>query len=612
MKWLKYVLYSLLGVIVLALVGVAVIVATFDPNAYKGEIEKRVKEATGRTLKFHGDIALALWPKIGAKVGKVTLSRRASEHDFAAIDGAQVAVALLPLLSGQVQVDEVTLTGLRASVIRAKNGKFDFEDLLGAGGGAGKAPAARGAAPRKVAFDVAGIRLRDARFAYLDEGSGQRLELDDVTLTTGRIADDVPGTLALGARVRGKKPLIDLKMDLAGTYRLALERREYSLTGMNLGVSGTADEFTRIALTVTGDATARLAKEALDADLVAKFDDTTVKMKLGMAGFDAPSYRVDAAVDRIDLDRYLVAQKDAKPAPSAGPKVAVDVPVDLSALEGLRASGKLSIGWMQLMGLKVSDLKAELRAANGRADIAPHSAKLYEGGLEGAMTLIARGNRIAVKETLRGVAIGPLVKDLMARDAVEGRGDVAVDVTASGPTVNALKKSLAGTARVELKDGAVKGINLAEVLRKTRAAFGSKSAQEQPSDTSKRTDFSAMSASFVIKDGVARNDDLDVRAPALRVGGAGDIDIGNSRLDYLAKASVVASAEGQGGAGLEHLKGLTIPVKLTGPFDAPKYEIDYRALAGDAAKAKVKEKAKKAEEKIEKKLEDKLRGLIRR
>jgi len=121
-----------------------------------------------------------------------------------------------------------------------------------------------------------------------------------------------------------------------------------------------------------------------------------------------------------------------------------------------------------------------------------------------------------------------------------------------------------------------------------------------------------MSASFVIKDGVARNDDLDVRAPALRVGGAGDIDIGNSRLDYLAKASVVASAEGQGGAGLEHLKGLTIPVKLTGPFDAPKYEIDYRALAGDAAKAKVKEKAKKAEEKIEKKLEDKLRGLIRR
>jgi AsmA protein len=209
-----------------------------------------------------------------------------------------------------------------------------------------------------------------------------------------------------------------------------------------------------------------------------------------------------------------------------------------------------------------------------------------------------------VKETLSGVAIGPLVKDLMARDAVEGRGDVSVDVSAAGPTVNAMKKALDGTARIEMKDGALKGINLTEVLRKTRAAFGSKSAQQQPADQGQRTDFSAMSASFVIKDGVARNDDLDVRAPLVRVGGAGDIDIGNSQLNYLAKATVVATSKGQGGADLEHLSGVTVPVKLTGPFDAPKYEIDYRSIAGDAAKAKVKEEVK---EKVGKKLRDLLK-----
>jgi AsmA protein len=609
MKWMKVTLYALLGLVGLALAAVAIVAATFDPNAYKGEIEKRVQEATGRTLKFHGDIELAFWPALGAKVGKVTLSRRASEHDFASIDGAQVAVALLPLFSGEVLVDEVSVSRLKASVIRAKGGKFDFEDLLGAAGagaGAGAGPAPAGAAPAgKVKFDVAGIRLSDGSFVYLDEGSGQRLELDDVRLRTGRIAEDVPGKLSLAAHVRGKKPMIDLKVQLDGTYRLGLAREEYALTGMTLAVQGAAAELTRIALTVTGDAHARLAKEALEADLVAKFDDTTVKAKLGMAGFSAPRYQLQADIDRIDLDRYLVAQKDAKPAPSAGPKVAVDVPVDLGALEGLRADGTLAVGWVQLMGLKLSDLKAELRAADGRTDIAPHSAKLYEGTLQGAMTLAARGNRIVLQETLSGVALGPLVKDLMGRDAVEGRGNVSVDLAAAGPTVNALKKSLAGTARIELKDGALKGINLAEALRKTRAAFGSKSAQQQPTDTAQRTDFSALSASFVLKDGVARNDDLDVRAPLVRVGGAGAIDIGNSRLDYLAKATVVATAKGQGGADLEHLAGLTIPVRLTGPFDAPKYEIDYGALAGDAAKAKVKEKAKE-------KVENKLRDLLRR
>jgi len=601
MKWLKYALYAVAGLVVLVAVAVAVVAATFDPNAYRGEIEKRVKAATGRTLKFHGDIELAFWPAIGAKVGKVTLSRRASEHDFAAIESARVALAVLPLLRGELLVDEVSLTGVKASVIRTKGGKFDFEDLMGAASARARPGPAKGEASGGIKFDVAGIQLKDGSFAYLDEGSGQRLELDDVQLRTGRIAADVPGKLTLAVHVRGKKPLVDLKVTLEGTYRLALARREYALSGMTLGVTGAAAEMTRIALSVTGDARAQLAKEAVDADLVAKFDDTTVKAKLGMTEFDAPRFRVEADVDRIDLDRYLVAQKDAKPAPSAGPKVAVDVPVDLSALEGLRAGGRLAIGRLQLMGLKLADLKAELRAANGRADIAPHSAKLYEGTLQGAMTLAARGNRVSVKETLSGVAIGPLVKDLMGRDALEGRGNVVVDVTAAGPTVNALKKALAGSARVELKDGAVKGINLTEALRKTRAAFGSKSAQREPSDPSQRTDFSAMSASFVIKGGVARNDDLDVRAPLVRVGGAGDIDIGNSMLDYLARATVVASAKGQGGADLEHLKGLTIPVKVSGPFDAPKYEIDYRALAGDAAKAKVKEKAK---EKIEQKLRD--------
>jgi len=611
MKFLKYAAYALGGLLLLVIAVIAFVAATFDPNAYKGEIQRAVKERTGRTLTFHGDIGLAFWPSIGARVGKVTLSRRASEHEFAAFDAAHVSVKLLPLLRREVQVDEVRISGLRANVIRAKGGKFDFEDLMGAAG-AGAAPAkpAPGAAPAApVKFDVAGIRLESAGFVYVDEGSGQRLAIDDLDLVTGRIAQGVPGRLSLTTHVRGKKPLVDLAVALDGTYRLNPAGQEYAFTDMRLKLTGAAADFSRIGLEVTGAARARLAQEAVDADLVAKFDQTTVKAKLGLAGFDAPRYRFEVDIDAIDLDRYLVAQPDAKPAPSTGPKVEVDVPIDLSPIEGVRADGKLGIGALKVMGLRIAELNAALRASGGRVDLAPHSAKLYEGSLQGALSLIARGNRVLVKETMSGVAIGPLVRDLMGRDALEGRGNVALDVSASGPTVGAMKKSLAGSMRVSLKDGAVKGINLEEALRKTRAAFGSKTAQAQAGDSGARTDFSEMSASFAIRDGVAHNDDLSVKAPLVRVGGAGDIDIGNSRLNYVARASVVATAKGQGGAELDHLKGLTIPVKLTGTFEAPKYEIDYRKLAGEAAKAKVKEDVK---EKVRPKLEKKLRELFRR
>jgi AsmA protein len=598
MKILKYSLYALLALVLLAVAAAAILALTFDPNQYKDEVEKLVKERTGRTLKFHGDVKLAFWPSLGVTVGKVTLSRRASEHDFAAFDSAHVSVGVMPLLRGQVAVDQVRIAGLRASVIRAKGGKFDFEDLMGAAGA--RKPAAPGAAPGKVQFDVAGIQIERGTLAYKDEGTGQTLEVGHLELRTGRIAEDVPGKMSLSALAKGKNPLVDLKIALESGYRLSPSRQEYALTGLSLRVDGAAAEFSRLALSLAGDVRADLAKENVSADLTAKFDETTIKAKAAMTKFAAPHYGFDVDVDKINLDRYLVASPKAKPAPGAGAKVDVDVPVDLSGLKGLSADGKLAVGALQVQGLKLTEVRTQLRAAGGRAELAPHSAKLYEGTLAGALTLNASGNRIALKEALSNVAIGPLVKDAAGRDALEGRGNIALDVTAAGDTVNAMKKALAGTARVALRDGALKGINLTEALRKTRAAFGSKSAQQQPSDTAQRTDFSEMTASFVIKNGVARNDDLDVKAPVLRLGGAGDIDIGNSRLNYVAKATVVATSKGQGGADLDHLAGLTIPVKLTGPFDAPKYEIDYGALASQAAKAK-------ATEKVQEKLKDLLR-----
>lgn len=589
-KWLKVSLAAVGGLLALLVAGAVVLALSFDPNEYKDEVEALVKEKTGRTLKFHGDVKLAFWPSLGVAVGRVTLSRRASAHDFAAFDSARVSVRLLPLLGGEVLVDQVRVSGLRASVIRAKGGKFDFEDLLGGGGE--KKPAAVPAKPGKVKFDVAGIQFENGALAYRDEGSGQVLEVTQLELRTGRIAEDVPGKLSFAATLKGKEPLVDAKVALESGYRFSLAREEYSLTGMALGVEGSAADFTRLALKVSGDVRADAARERIDADLTVKFDDTTVKAKAQLTKFSAPHYGFDVDIDRLNLDRYLEASPKAKPAPGVGDKVAVDVPVDLSALKGLRADGKLAIGALQVQGLRLAEVKAQLRAADGRADLAPHSAKLYEGTVAGALGLNASGNRVTLKETLTGVAIGPLLKDLMGRDALEGRGNVALDVNAAGASVNAMKKTLAGSARVALKDGAVKGFNLTEALRKTKAAFGSKSAQQQPADTSQRTDFAEMTASFAIAKGVARNDDLEVKAPLFRLGGAGDIDIGNGQLNYVARATVVATSKGQGGADLDHLAGLTIPVKLTGPFEAPKYEVDYRSLASGAAKEKAKEKVR--------------------
>src|SRR2546425_1959204 len=322
--------------------------------------------------------------------------------------------------------------------------------------------------------------------------------------------------------------------------------------------------------------TGRIAENAIGLDFTARLDESSIRGKLAMARTAQPSYRFDLDIDRLDLDRYLAAGEN-KP----------DAAVDLSGLKGLNAQGQLQVGALQVQGLKLSRLKARLKAAGGRAEISPHSAGLYEGELSGALSLDGNANRIALKETLSNVSIGPLLRDLARQDRLEGKGNVALELAAAGATAGALKRSLSGAAKVRLRDGAIKGIDIAGLLRKARAAAGKQSGQA--ADSKERTDFSELSASFSITNGVAHNEDLDVKSPLLRIGGSGDIDIGRSAINYVVKASVVGTTS------------LTVPVKLSGPLDAMKYEVDYRAVAGDLVKSKVGDKVR-----------DRLKGLLGR
>jgi AsmA protein len=584
LKLLKISLWLLLALVVLALVAATLFALTFDPNKYKGELERVVKERTGRTLQLKGPLEMAFWPSLGAKVAGVTLSERQPERHFLSLDSAHASVALMPLLRGELIVDRVRLSGLKAQIIKGKDGRFNFQDLTEPQGGkpAAKPEAkkpAEGGAP--VRFDVAGLSVERAALAYQDLSSGQEISVSDLKLETGRIAENAQGKLEFSATVRRKAPPLEMKVALDGDYTLK--------------------------------------PDAVALDFSGRLDESKLKGKVAMARAAQPAYDFDLDIDKLDLDRYLASSEKKKPeaaakkAEPAKPAKEADAPVDLSGLKGLNAKGRLAIGALQVQGLKLANLKTEVRAADGRAQIGPHSANLYEGTLSGAVTLDGNANRVGLKETLSNIAVGPLLRDAAQQDKLEGRGNVVLDVTAAGKTVNAMKSALAGSAKLNLRDGAIKGVDIGALLQKTRSALGK---QTEAADSKQRTDFSELSASFAIKNGVAHNEDLDVKAPLFRIGGAGDIDIGRSTINYVAKAAVVATTKGQGGRELDQLAGLTVPVRLTGPLDAMKYEVDYKAVAGDFAKSKVGEKAKeaidKSKEKVEDKVRDRLKGLIGR
>ena len=139
--------------------------------------------------------------------------------------------------------------------------------------------------------------------------------------------------------------------------------------------------------------------------------------------------------------------------------------------------------------------------------------------------------------------------------------------------------------------------------------MGGAKAQTQSANSAEKTDFSELKATFKVKNGVAHNDDLSMKSPLLRLIGVGDIDIGNDRMDYVAKATLAKTLEGQGGR--DDVGGITVPVRAKGPFGDLKYTLDFGAMVGEAAKQKVEATKEKAKTKVQEQLKGRLPGVFR-
>ena len=614
MKVLKWVLITA-GAVVLVVAGVlAFIAATFDPNQYKAQAAALVKEKTQRTLTIEGDIRLMLFPKLGLHLGKTRLSERGSEQEFANLDDMRVSLAVIPLLSRQVVIDEVRLAGLHANLVKRKDGKTNFDDLLGRAETSsdvsdqitGK-PAEPATAQMPVKLEIDGVTIGKANVIWSDEVTGGKYEISDFDLKTGRIAPGTPTKISLNASVKGNEPKLDLRIGAEGLLSADVEKQLFSVAELSLKLNGQAAGRAHVAAELSGSASADVQKRSAHADLVLKIPDSTVKAKLAVEDLAAMRSTFEITIDRLNIDQLMPAKKAGETAGTpAGPQP--EQPIDFSPIKKLDVKGSVRIGELIAANIKSQNVRVDLMAKNGRLNLEPLTADLYQGSVKGMASVDANTNRIVVKQTLTGISIGPLLRDAIQQDLLEGRGNVAVDVTTTGSLVSALKKALNGTARVELKDGAIKGIDIAQSLRKAKALFAGDASEEQPTAAEGKTDFSELTASFVIKNGIAHNSDLSAKSPFLRLTGEGDINIPEGSLNYLAKASVVASGAGQDGKDLAELQGLTVPVRLSGPFTALKYKVEAKSILGDSAKQKLQEKKEQMKNSLEDKLKSKLLG----
>ncbi len=281
-------------------------------------------------------------------------------------------------------------------------------------------------------------------------------------------------------------------------------------------------------------------------------------------------------------------------------------------------------GHARWLGGATSELTAELRAARivlegarlanatMRTELADGTftqsveAELYGGTgkavLEGK---VAMPPAWSLRAKLEQVRIHDLARDLGRPGRLEGVATIEADLRVQGASEAEVRRTLAGSARLALRTGTFVGVDLPHLVDKVGTALDGKPAVV--SDRG-RTPLTVLDATAMIRDGVLRNDDLQGEAPPFQLSGAGTVDLSADRLDYLLTATLPEAATDLGKR-LRSLRGVPIPVRLSGPIAGPQVALDVEAALRGAARLRLEHKL---EERLDGKLGDKLRSLLGR
>ncbi|MEA3178980.1 MAG: AsmA protein [Gammaproteobacteria bacterium] len=344
-------------------------------------------------------------------------------------------------------------------------------------------------------------------------------------------------------------------------------------------------------------------------------DDTQVQGTAGIDDLDTSALRFDLNVNGINVDRYRapVEKVPAAKHPSSPPPAAPPTPLPLETLRKLDVNGTLHVASATFSNLVFTDVVMPLVAKDGHIRLGPTQARLYGGTYNGDIVLDARPvqAQLSLNEHLHGTDIGALVKAAFDSARLSGRADADVAVTGVGNTDDAIKRSLTGKIGVNVKQGAIVGVDIVFELQRVNALLKRQVPSQRAGNGPPRTNFNALQMNGGLDKGVLRIDDLQMATDFLKVHGRGTLDTVSEAINYQLVAAVnklpAGNAPAGAGGGLDALGAVEVPLTITGTMSSPTVRPDIEALAKGKLGQEVQQKAGDL---VKKKLGDKLKDLF--
>ncbi|MBT1869513.1 outer membrane assembly protein AsmA [Enterobacter mori] len=575
---MRRVLTTLMILLVVLVAGLSALVLLVNPNDFRAYMVRQVEARSGYELKLDGPLRWHVWPQLSILSGRMSLTAPGASQPLVSADNMRLDVALIPLFSHQLQVDQVMLKGAviqltpqTEAVRKADAPVAPRENTLP------DEPSDTG-----WSFDIGNLKVADSVLVFQHEGDEQ-VTVRNINLKMEQDANHI-ATVEFSGRVNRDQRDLNLSMNAnvnASDYphRLTadVQQLNWQLTGADLPTAGITGQGTLQA--VWHEENKQLELNALNLQA----NDSTLKGQASVSLAEKPKWVFDLQFDKLNLENLLppqpnaaadgdVAQTGQSQAAKQRPVISsnLDQP-NYNGLRGFTADILLKANSVRWRGIDFTDVNSQMFNHNGLLVISDLSGKMGAGNISLPGTLDVRKDVASAEfqPRLENIEIGAILKAFNYPIDLTGQLTLAGDFSGTKIDAEAFRRDWQGQAHVELKETRMEGLNFQQLVQQAVERSSNVKAQENYDSATRLDNFSS---ELTLDNGKLSLDEMQGTSSLLSLTGEGKLDLVEETADTRFNVRVLSGWEGEGEL-IDFLKQTPIPLNVYGKWQALNYSL---------------------------------------
>ena len=575
---MRRVLTTLMILLVVLVAGLSALVLLVNPNDFRAYMVRQVEARSGYELKLDGPLRWHVWPQLSILSGRMSLTAPGASQPLVSADNMRLDVALIPLFSHQLQVDQVMLKGAviqltpqTEAVRKADAPVAPRENTLP------DEPSDTG-----WSFDIGNLKVADSVLVFQHEGDEQ-VTVRNINLKMEQDANHI-ATVEFSGRVNRDQRDLNLSMNAnvnASDYphRLTadVQQLNWQLTGADLPTAGITGQGTLQA--VWHEENKQLELNALNLQA----NDSTLKGQASVSLAEKPKWVFDLQFDKLNLENLLPPQPNAAAdgdvaqtgqSQAAKPRPVISSNLDQPNYNGLRgftADILLKANSVRWRGIDFTDVSSQMFNHNGLLVISELSGKMGAGNMSLPGTLDVRKDVASAEfqPRLDNIEIGAILKAFNYPIDLTGQLTLAGDFSGTKIDAEAFRRDWQGQAHVELKDTRMEGLNFQQLVQQAVERSSNVKAQENYDSATRLDNFTS---ELTLDNGKLSLDEMQGTSSLLSLTGEGKLDLVEETADTRFNVRVLSGWEGEGEL-IDFLKETPIPLNVYGKWQALNYSL---------------------------------------